>query len=387
MLRLMGKAWNALPWDGQGWRAPADRDLADLRRAAAARFWRRLPWWSRLALAPAGRLLWPLAAAMRTACFTRARLPAPAGGRVFADCVLGGARPVDAWAWRALVAATPHPLPARSAAAVLTGLGDPAAHALLRDKLATARLLDGAAILTPTTLAQLPPDTAPDRRQPPWNAPAALFIKPRTGYGGRGTMAVDVLPGGNCRLPDGTVVDVEQLRGDREMLVQARLAAAAELADLAAAGPAPVLRLTTARAPGEVPFLHSALLSVAVPGRRPEAFLRGHLWAAVEPASATLTAGVILAEPARRHAHLPWNGAPLAGRALPGFAAAAELALRAMTLLPGLPLATWDVILTADGPVFLEGNSAGNWVLTNLPEACGLALPPLPPVLRKWIAD
>ncbi|HLO78509.1 MAG TPA: sugar-transfer associated ATP-grasp domain-containing protein [Magnetospirillum sp.] len=380
----MRKAWSALPWDGQGWRAPADADLAGLRRAAAARFWRRLPWWSRLALVPASHLLWPLAAAARTVRFTRARLPAPVGWRVFADCVLGGAHPVDAWAWRALVAAAPHPLPHRSAAAVLTGLGDPAAHLLLRDKLATAGLLRAAGIPTPETLAQLPAGTAPDRCQPPWNGPAALFIKPRAGAAGCGTMAVDVLQGGRCRLSDGTVVDVEQLRTDREMLVQPRLAAAPDLADLAAAGPAPVLRLTTARTPGGLPFLHSALLSMAVPGRRPEAFLRGHLWAAVEPASATLTAGVILGEPARRHARLPWNGAPLAGRLLPGFAAASELALQAMTLLPGLPLATWDIIPTADGPVFLEGNSAGNWLLTNLAQACGLAPPPLPPLLRLW---
>lgn len=389
MLRLAEKAWTALPWDGQGVAAPADADLARLRAAAAARFWRRLPWWSRPVLRPAARLAWLVAACLRVARFAGTRrLPAATALRLLADCALGGGRPVDSWAWRAHLASGPHPLPHRAAAAVLHALAEPSALAVLRDKQATADLLRSAGIPTPPVLALLPPGAAIDPRQPPWNRPAALFVKPRSGAAGRGAMAVDLLEDGRCRLADGTLVDARRLapEGD-DMLVQARLSAAPELADLAMAGAAPVLRLTTARTPGGAPFLHSALLSVAVPGAPARAFLRGHLWAAVAPASGELTAGLILCEPGRRYHRLPWNGAALAGRTLPGFAEAAALSLRAMEALPSLPLVAWEAILTADGPVFLEGNGIGNWLLTNLPIACGLAPPSLPPVLRKWLAE
>lgn len=392
MLRAMTKAWAALPWDGHGLAAPADGDVARLRRAAAARFWRRLPRWSRPLLLPAGRLAWLVAASLRTLRFARARrLSLTEAGRVLVDCILSGARPPDAWAWRAHMAPERHPLPHRAAAAVLLGLGDEAAHALLRDKLATAELLRAAGIPTAPVLAVLPPGAAVDPRQPPWDKPAALFAKPRAGAAGRGAVAVDVLEPGRFRMGGTAEVDARALAaaltGPQEILIQPRLAAPPDLADLAAAGPAPVLRLTTAREPGGPPFLHSALLSIAVPGEPAAAFLRGQLWAAVDPALGTLTAGLILGQPGRRHRCLPWNDAPVAGRRLPRFAIAADFALQAMALLPGLPLATWDVVPTAHGPVFLEGNSAGNWLLTNLSAACGLSPPPLPPVLRKWMTE
>src|SRR5690606_21334571 len=138
------------------------------------------------------------------------------------------------------------------------------------------------------------------------------------------------------------------------------------LDDLADAGRPPVLRLTTARAVDGAPFLYSALLAIPVPGVSPRAFLRGHLWAPTDRTSGRLAAAASLGAPARRFEALPWNGAPIAGRELPGFAAAADAAVRAMRLIPALPLVNWDVILAPQGPVFLEGNAVGNWILTCL---------------------
>ena len=42
------------------------------------------------------------------------------------------------------------------------------------------------------------------------------------------------------------------------------------------------------------------------------------------------------------------------------------MALHAMELVPDLPLVAWDIIPAAEGPVILEGNTGGDWILTCL---------------------
>jgi hypothetical protein len=97
-----------------------------------------------------------------------------------------------------------------------------------------------------------------------------------------------------------------------------------------------------------------------------------------------MAAGICFRHPDQRHAFLPWNRAALAGRTLPGFEQAAEMALQAMSLFPDLPVVNWDLIVTASGPVFLEGNTCGDWILTNLSSLAGLETEPLVPLLQLW---
>lgn len=368
--------WPIAQWpvDGQGLAPPDNPALAELRRWAAARAWSRVPGWSRPPLVLCARLLWVVVAGRACLRFARDRaLPAGEALRLWSDCVLSGAAPVDALAWRKAMAPAPHPLPARAAAVLLPRLGDRAAHAVLADKQATAVLLEAAGLPTPPLLDTIPRGGAADFGRAAWTRPGRLFVKPRHGHAARGTLAVEVAEGTGFRV-DGAPIAPASLQarlsanatGD-DLLVQHHLDAAADLADLTVGDAAPVLRLTTLRAPGGEPRLHSALLCLRVPDENPRAFLRGQLYVPVSGADGRLGHGVILGRGEQRLTHAPWNGAALAGRRLAGFDTARAMVLRAAEMLPALPLVSWDLILTAEGPVILEGNSGGNWLLTTLP--------------------
>jgi hypothetical protein len=392
-LNRLAKLWRQLPWDGQGLLAPSDVELAGLRRRAAARFWRRVPGWSRPLLSPAARLLWGAAAALRTGRFARAhRLEPGEALRLLVDSLGSGADPVDAWVWHHLFPDCPrHPLPGRAAALLLSALGEPAQHRLLVDKQATAARLAEAGLAVPRLLAEIGSGTPFEPLAPPWSEPRRLFVKPRHGAAGRGCAAIDVFAPGVYRIGAGVPVGPDALRAWLEagaardtLLVQERLAPHPDLADLAGSGGPPVLRLTIARRPGEPPFLHSALVSVAVPGALPHDFLRGHVYSPLDPAGGAMAWGVRFRAPGERFERLPWNDAPLTGRVPPGFDRATAMALKAMSLFPDLALVNWDIIPTPDGPVILEGNTNGNWTLTRLGATAGLETEPLVPLLGTW---
>lgn len=381
------------PIDGQGLAPPDNSTLAELRRWAAARAWSRLPGWLRPLLIPCARLLWVMAASRACFRFCRRRaLPAGEALRLWADCLLSGAMPVEALAWRKAIAPAPHPLPARAAAIVLSRLGDRAAHAMLADKQATAALLDAAGLPTPTLLDTVRRGCVIDLNHPAWTRPGHLFVKPRHGRASRGTLAVEVTAERTFRAdgvpitPDALLARLSAGAVGDDLLVQRHLQASPDLAELSVEGAPPVLRLTTLRRPGEPPRLHSALLCLRLPDEDPRSFLRGQLYVPAAPTDGQLGFGVVLGQAERQLEHAPWNGATLAGRRLAGFDAARTAALRAMDLLPGLPLVSWDLIPTADGPVILEGNSGGNWILTTLPRIQFPQIEKTEEILPSWVS-
>ena len=196
---------------------------------------------------------------------------------------------------------------------------------------------------------------------PAWTHPGTLFIKPRYGSGGRGARVIK-----DAASLDGDVRD--------DTLVQACLTG-------------PLLRLTTARNPGELPFLHSALLAFDVPGERPQNFIRGQIRVPVDPRTGLMGAGIWFLYPGVRYAVLPWNQAPLTGSPVQDFRRAAEMVLQAMALVPGLPVVNWDLMLTPRGPIILEGNTCGDWILANLSAVQGMATIPLVPLLQRWASE
>lgn len=393
-LRLPGRIWRALPLDGMGLSAPRDLDLAVLRLTAARLFWQRAPRGSRLPLKALARLAWIGASFRQVRQFARVYpLRGSSRRQLLGDCLLSGARPNEAFIWRHFFSgAQPHPLPGASAARVLLQLGDASQHRLLSDKLAMSERLAAAGIATPPLLQTIARGQSPDLRAAIWREPGQLFVKPRSGAASRGCAAIVVQADGCYRINDGASIDAAALAGKlaaaavpEELLVQPRLLAAADLQDLASSAVAPVLRLTTVREPGGAPFLHSALLEIAAPGEHPRDFMRGHIRVPIEIATGRMVRGIWFMHPGDRYERLPWNQAMLAGRAVPGWACAAQMAVDAMTLLPDLAIVNWDMIVTNDGPVMLEGNSGGNWILTQLSAVAGIETVALEPLLHRWL--
>lgn len=375
-----------LPWDGEGWARPDDPVLADLRRWAAAQ------WRSEHAPIPSGiiclasRLLWPLAVAGQVVGLAR-RLPTLARWTVYADCVRTGASPLESHVWRSLHA-TPHPLPAKASALLISRLGSAEDQHLLADKLAAAAALSAVGPVFPK-LVQLVRSEGPIELAAELRSGSALFAKPRHGRGGRGGFAIDYVES-EWRV-DGRPVSESALLAriarsvrDDDLLIQERVPAHPALESLTQRGRAPVLRLVTARYPGAPPFLHSALMTVNVPGQNPANFLEGMVFVPVERTTGTMAPGLLLARPHERLSVLPCNAVVLEDRKIPDFHAAVCAALSAMTILPGLPVVHWDVIVSCDGPVMLEGNVSGNWILASLPEREGLAVCSLAHVLSAW---
>lgn len=378
---MLVKLWRRSPWDGSGWGKGDDADFTALRTWAASRFRRRVALPLRPPLLAADRVIWLAAAAAKTWAFAQRHGLSPASAaHVFADSLLSGADPVEAYIWRRLHGSR-HPLPARAVTLLLPRLGDPAGHALLADKLAAAEILTAAGAILPTLRGVVSRGTLPDRDLFDASTGTGLFVKPRHGSGGRGAFGVH--PGNN----DWPNLErrLKNLAASDDLLVQERLTAHCDLADLTDAGLPPVLRVTTVQMPDGVPFVHSALLEVPVPGRNPGHFLFGQVRAPVDIAAGTLTPGLLLGKPTERLAAVPWNQAVLSGREIPAFAEAKTMALRAMAAVPPLPLVNWDIVPTGSGPVLLEGNTGGNWILTTLAGRYGLDAGPLAPLLTRWL--
>jgi hypothetical protein len=363
-----------------------------MNRPAGTDF-RRLPLRLRAASIPR-RVATALAAPWRVARFATAYgLSTTEAAELLAHCLRAGARPGEAYAWsRLFTADRTHPLPAAKASRLFAYLGDASDRRTLSDKSAGAELLRGAGASIPRTVALLPRG----RRVHPnevrsWKL-LALFVKPRHGSGGRGAWPLDLGGDGSARM-DGAQLDIVAVAArltaaaaHDDILVQERVGSDPELAWLAVNDVAPVLRLTTARWPDSDPFLHSALLLAPVPGERRRDAIRGELRVPVDAADGQLGTGIWLARSEERWDRLPWSDATLAGRSVPHFAVGRAAALRAMAALPGLPMVTWDVIPSSSGPVFLEGNSAANWLLTNLPRLQRMERTPLPALLEAWAA-
>jgi hypothetical protein len=376
-------SWGSrLPPDGRGLLASDSPELGEAIRAACDSFWDgRVPAGARWAAVAASGCAWGILAPLMTSHYARVRRLSPRDSwRLASGCLRSGGQPNEVWIWsRCFPERGLHPLPAKAASALFSLLGDANCRKVLSDKIAAAQMLEAAGLMTPQIVRVIARRSVPVVDDAFFGTRhSGLFAKPRHGCAGRGTLSVDVLREGRFSINGGEAVGAEVLSARLaagaaadDLVVQERLAGCPELADLSAAG-APVLRLTTAREPRQAPFLHSVLLSIPVPGENPLDFQKGHVWVPVDTGSGALGHGIRFAKPENRIEVLPWNSAPLRGWALPWFAQSTEAALQAMRLVPGVPLAAWDVILTSAGPSILEGNTSGNWILTRLSSLQGM---------------
>ena len=143
------------------------------------------------------------------------------------------------------------------------------------------------------------------------------------------------------------------------LVVQPRLSNGGSVAALTP-GALATLRIVTLRArPGGAPeLLGAALRMPASADAITDNFAGGGVAAPVVDRAGTLGAGATKASFSRRLAAHPATGAAIEGRRIDEFPAAVGLATRAHALFPDILSVGWDVAVTADGPVLVEGNVA-----------------------------
>lgn len=198
--------------------------------------------------------------------------------------------------------------------------------------------------------------------------PAGLFIKPRDGSHGEG--AFTVLPAADGARWLGRVTDLatllEYCRSQAEahsmLVVQPRVRPAHPLGAIMSAHGLGTVRAVT-WLEGDRPRLLVACLRIPVGERDADNFLHGasgNLVAAIDPANGRLTR--VLGSRRRdwpdivefeRH---PDTGRRIAGFVLPQWSALLDLVTAAQRVFPGLPSIGWDVAITEQGPLLIEGN-------------------------------
>ena len=264
-------------------------------------------------------------------------------------------------------------------------MGDRNQRIRLVDKVATAEAVRPFPVQMPRQLAVIEAGTV----APELPDATEMFVKPRGGRRSRNAFSV-VRIGQGAYWVDGARHDeayvVARLRkaaADDDLLVQQCLTGIPEIADLNnTEGGAPVLRIVTACEPNGRPFLHSAWITIRVPGEAPGHPLRDALRAPISIATGTLLAGYWLGAQQMRFERSPWHQAQIAGRILPGFREAGEAA----QAFPGVPIIGWDVILTKDGPVVLEGNNGTDFILIDWAAEGAPDAVPLMQLLLRWAA-
>lgn len=146
------------------------------------------------------------------------------------------------------------------------------------------------------------------------------------------------------------------------------------------------VRMLTCRAPDEAGHLVFAAFRMAVGDAPVDNFHFGGIIAPVDLATGRLGAALRR----RRHVLLPIErhpdtGAPIAGHALPCWEEAKALALRAFAAAPERATVGWDVAITDDGPMLVEGNTASHPDIAQATMRAPLSETPYPAALEAHV--
>jgi len=203
-------------------------------------------------------------------------------------------------------------------------------------------------------------------------APAALpdydlFVKPASGRGGRGAERWDRVAQGQFVHSDGAPISAEALLGHLKsraqkcaIIVQRRVEPHAELVELTS-GALPTIRVTSCLDERGEPEVVGGVFRMAIGGNRTVDNLHaGGIAANVGLDDGILSSASDLGIDSKlgwldRH---PDTQARIAGRPLPMWSETKALAIRAHRSFADRVLVGWDIAITDDGPIVVEGNSS-----------------------------
>ncbi len=196
---------------------------------------------------------------------------------------------------------------------------------------------------------------------------ADLFVKPRTGKGGKDTLRAIYSGKGKYRLSDGTVhsarslIDHLQVLGqDRDHIVQRRLVNHPDLRDLCAGALSCVRIMTCRNEEGGFEVTNAAFRMAQSDASTVDGLHMGGVVARVDIETGELGPATDLGFFARAGwmDNAPFSGARIKGRVLPMWGGVRELALRAHAVFAHKVTVGWDIAITRDGPVVVEGNGS-----------------------------
>ena len=220
-----------------------------------------------------------------------------------------------------------------------------------------------------------------------------LFVKPVRGKGAAGTSAYRFQPPAAYIDSEGQLLTrrdlgfwVGWLSLEEPMMVMPHLRNHPEIADLADQS-AITFRVFTCIGPNEDPVVTHAMLRTLAK-LEPDWGSDAEFAAAVDLATGRL--GPMCSDTDlrpqswwRRH---PKTGAPVEGRVIANWAAIAELAQRAHLAFRHRLVIGWDIVLTPEGPVLLEGNVKPDVNFLQRVHRQLMGYSPLAPLLRYHLA-
>lgn len=184
----------------------------------------------------------------------------------------------------------------------------------------------------------------------------SVFVKADTGRGGKAAFALSVPETARCSeaaLRDYLASTGLLAKGD--WIVQQRLAIHPDLAPLAMNALPTVRLITILDERGEPEIVVTYLRFPSSDAVVVDNFAAGGLMGWIDPGSGVMGKAVIKRDLAD-HSHHPANGAPIEGRQVPLWDETTALAIRAHRAFPNYAMIGWDVAITPDGPVIVEGN-------------------------------
>jgi hypothetical protein len=184
-----------------------------------------------------------------------------------------------------------------------------------------------------------------------------IVLKPNAGEGGSGVQVLDVPAAAHADNAAFAAFLAPYLKGTRgTWLVQPRLVNHPDMAELAINALATVRLTTMFDEQGQPEVVTSVLRFPSKAESRVDNIKAGGLMAPIDAATGMLGTACRGRGVEEFDTH-PISGAPVAGRVLPYWSEAVALAKRAHSeAFSEYTLVGWDIALTADGPMILEGN-------------------------------
>ena len=217
-----------------------------------------------------------------------------------------------------------------------------------------------------------------------------LFAKPAQGVGGHGievwTYDGSLYTSEGRRLTADALIDhLAERSKTADYVLQPRLRNHPDLAALSSGGLCTVRVVTAMETPLSEPEVLVAVLRMAASSATIDNFGDGGLAAPVDPATGVLGPAVKkdLAEAAVDFAVHPATGHPIAGARVPLWGEVIALARHAHRAFADLLVVGWDVAVTTEGVVVVEGNSKPGSNLSQQPGARPLGLTSLPGIYLR----